>query len=233
MKKVSIVTNVIIILSLIVLSVFTTTFSTSYVFSYDNDNVIYNGDRNDNKVSIMINVYEGTDHINEMLDILNRYNAKATFFIGGIWAEKNMETLSKIMANGHEVGNHGYLHLDHSNMDYSQNYDEILMCHNLIKVYTGHDMRLFAPPSGAFNNATVDACNNLGYITIMWSKDTIDWRDHDVKLIYERATKSVSGGDFILMHPTECSVSALSAILEYYRINNLVATTVSDNLHTK
>jgi len=178
----------------------------------------------------MINVYEGADYVDAMIDILKEYDAKATFFVGGVWAEKNIATLGKIIANGHELGNHGYLHLDHNKLDYNQNYDEILTCHNLVKVYTDYTMNLFAPPSGAYNNATIQAAENLGYITIMWSKDTIDWRDHDTKLIYNRATEGVQGGDLILMHPTKCTVSALSAILENYKVNNLAAVTVSENL---
>ena len=91
-------------------------------------------------------------------------------------------------------------------------------------------MNLFAPPSGAFNKTTLQVANDLGYKTIMWSKDTIDWRDKDADLVYTRATKNVVGGDLILMHPTEHTAKALPNILEYYKNNNLVATTVSNTI---
>ena len=70
-------------------------------------------------------------------------------------------------------------------------------------------MNLFAPPSGSFNKSTLDACKELGYSVIMWSKDTIDWRDKDANLIYTRATNNISGGDFILAHPTEYTLKSL------------------------
>ena len=73
-----------------------------------------------------------------------------------------------------------------------------------------------------------DACKELGYSVIMWSKDTIDWRDKDANLIYTRATNNISGGDFILAHPTECTLKSLPLILEYYKLNNFNATTVSE-----
>ena len=92
------------------------------------------------------------------------------------------------------------------------------------------EMNLFAPPSGSFNKSTIQACKDLGYQTIMWSKDTIDWRDQDSNLIFSRATNNINSGDFILAHPTESTIKALPLILEYYNINNLQVSTVSECL---
>ena len=91
-------------------------------------------------------------------------------------------------------------------------------------------MTLFAPPSGAFSQNTLDASSDLGYQTIMWSLDTIDWRDQDSDLICERATKKAVGGSLILCHPTDKTLEALPKILKYYQNNNLIATTVSETL---
>ena len=201
-----------------------------YAFSYQNENVIYNGNRSSNKVSLMINVYWGTEYLDDMISIFEKYGVKTTFFVGGQWVEKEPEMLNKIISKGHEIGNHGFLHKDQEYLDYEQNYDEINVNHNLVKTLTGIEMNLFAPPSGSFNKSTIEAASSLGYRTIMWSKDTIDWRDKDANLIFSRATNKVFGGELILAHPTENTIKALPLILEYYKINNLVATTVSDCL---
>ena len=66
--------------------------------------------------------------------------------------------------------------------------------------------------------------------TIMWSKDTIDWRDKNSAIVYTRATKNAKGGDFVLMHPTPHTADALSDILKYYESSKLRAITVSENL---
>ena len=92
-------------------------------------------------------------------------------------------------------------------------------------------MTLFAPPSGAYNNKTLEIANNLNYKTIMWSKDTIDWRDKDENLIYSRATNNAKNGDLILMHPTQETLSALPKIIEFYKNNNFNLTTVSNNIN--
>lgn len=230
LKKFRIFCNIVIISIFVVLIAYMGASNSNFVFSYQNENVIYNGNRNSNKISIMFNVYWGTEYIDKILKILDDYSVTTTFFVGGSWVEKELVVLNKIISCGHEIGNHGYLHKDQEKLSYDQNYDEINANHNLVKVNTGVQMNLFAPPSGSYNKATIEAATNLGYTTIIWSKDTIDWRDKDANLIFKRATESIKGGDLILAHPTENTVKALPLILEYYKVNNIVATTVSNCL---
>ncbi|MDE7084166.1 MAG: polysaccharide deacetylase family protein, partial [Clostridia bacterium] len=130
----------------------------------------------------------------------------------------------------HEIASHGYFHKDHSKMNYEQNLAEIRPSVKLLNAMLGYDIALFAPPSGAFNDATVTAATSLNLKTIMWSRDTIDWRDSDVSLICNRATNGLENGEFILMHPMDVTVKALPQILDYIRENGLSAVTVSYNL---
>ena len=181
-------------------------------------------------VSLMFNVYQNTDNVIDIMDILDEYSAKATFFLGGCWADDNVECVREILARGHEVGSHGYFHKDHSKMNYEQNLNEIRTSVKLINAVLGQEIKLFAPPSGAFCDATVSAASKLGLKTIMWSRDTIDWRDNDVNLVSTRATKGLQTGEFILMHPMDVTVKALPKILTYIRENGLTAVTVSYNL---
>lgn len=229
-KSVTIITNMIIVCMLSTLMMFTLSVKTQYAFNYENTDVIYNGDRDTNKVCLMINVYWGNEYLDGILSTLDEYNVKTTFFVGGTWANKYPELLLKIAEHGHEIANHGYFHKDQDKLDYDANYEEINMCHKIVKATIGVDMNLFAPPSGAFNNATLQASTALGYRTIMWSRDTIDWRDKDSDLIYSRATKKTVGGDLILAHPTEKTLNALPNILKYYAEHGLIATTVTDVL---
>ena len=106
------------------------------------------------------------------------------------------------------------VHKDQEYLDYAQNYDEIHINHELVKTTINYEMTLFAPPSGSFNKSTIQASKDLGYSFIMWSKDTIDWRDKDANLIYTRATNNIKGGDLILVHPTLDTLKALPLILE-------------------
>lgn len=229
-KGYRILSNVVIVIMFLILITYIGASNYQYVFSYQNENIIYSGNRESKKISLMINVYWGSEYIEDMLDIFEEYSVKTTFFVGGQWVEKEPELLNLIVSRGHEIGNHGYLHKEQEYLNYDQNYDEISINHKLVKTLTGIDMSLFAPPSGSFNKSTLKASSNLGYTTIMWSKDTIDWRDKDSNLIFNRATSKVTGGELILAHPTECTLKALPLILEFYKLNNLFVTTVSDCL---
>ena len=103
-----------------------------------------------------------------------------------------------------------------------------LSYHFLIKRLTGYDVTLFAPPSGAYSVTTLKVAESLSYKTIMWTKDTIDWRDKSEKIVYNRAVKDITAGDFILMHPKEHTLKALPEILTYYENIGLHSITVSE-----
>ncbi|MBQ7307566.1 MAG: polysaccharide deacetylase family protein [Clostridia bacterium] len=200
------------------------------IFASNENKAIYNGNKNNKNVSLMINVYWGTEYMEDMMDILLEKKASATFFVGGSWTAMNTSMLQKICGNGFEIGSHGYSHLEHDKIDYQKNYDEIFTTHKIVKVLTGLDMSLFAPPSGAYNNTTLQACKDLNYNTIMWSKDTIDWRDQNPNLIFNRATKNLQNGDLILMHPTKATLTALPNIIDTIQNEGFCLTTVSENI---
>lgn len=102
--------------------------------------------------------------------------------------------------------------------------------HKIVKELLDVDMTLFAPPSGAYNKVTVEMANSLGYKTIMWTRDTIDWRDKNTDLIYSRAIKNASGGDLVLMHPTENTAQALPKIIDYLTQKGFEIVPVSENI---
>ena len=191
---------------------------------------IYNGDRSKNGVALSFNVYEGTEIVEGILDVLDEKNSKATFFIGGCWADDNIDTIKKILEKGHEIGSHGYFHKDHKKLDYEGNKQEIYITELIVKSLCGEKTTLFAPPSGSFSDVTLDAASDLGYKVIMWSKDTIDWRDKDSSLVYKRATGNPASGDLILMHPKPHTLSALPQIIDFYLINGFTFCTVGENV---
>lgn len=186
-----------------------------------------------NGVSLMFNVYWGTEEVYRILDILEENQAKATFFIGGCWADDNVECLREIFSKGHEIGNHGYFHKDHKTLSFQDNQKEIVNCNRFIELAIGEKVVLFAPPSGSYGENMLSVCKLLGMKTVLWSKDTIDWRDKDADVIYARATKDIKKGDFVLMHPMKETADALDKILKYYQENGLETVTVSENLQEK
>lgn len=210
-------------------------------FSLSSEVINTNAGKNDpiykgssaNKVSLMVNVYWGTEYLDPMLKIFEENGVHTTFFVGGMWVAENNDMLKKIYDAGHEIGNHGYYHKDHKKLNAERNHEEMNVTHLLVKDVLGIDMKLFAPPSGSFSKTTISEAEKMGYETIMWTHDTIDWRDHDAEKIYSRATKKLAGGDLVLMHPTADTVKALDRILKEVAAKGLTVAPVSKVITTE
>ncbi|MBO5328611.1 MAG: polysaccharide deacetylase family protein [Clostridia bacterium] len=232
MKKVfiSVFTNVIICVAILISTFVGFYPPTATEVSKDINNVFYRGKGANNCVSLMFNVYQNTENVYKILEILKENGSTATFFIGGSWADDNVDCVRSIYNNGFEIASHGYFHKDHEKLNLKQNTEEILPSVKLLNMICNTEIELFAPPSGAFSQKTATACASLNLKLIMWSRDTIDWRDQNEKLIYERATKDLTSGEFILMHPTDCTVKTLPKILNYIKENGFITETVSINL---
>lgn len=198
--------------------------------SYNSNGAIYSGNVKNNSVSLMFNVYMGNEYVESILQTLEKCDVKATFFVGGTWVNKNEDCFMKIVESGNEIGSHGYWHKEHDKITDDEQINEIVMTQELIQKICGIKMTLFAPPSGAFNKATINIASSLGYKTIMWSKDTIDWRDQDVNLITTRATENVAAGDLILCHPTKSTAYVLEEIINKIKEKGLKITTVGENI---
>ena len=230
-RKITLITNI------ILTAAFTAVFAVSFlpqkafpIYGGTDLAAVYNGDRDGNKVSLMFNVYENAEIVEKILDLLSARGVKATFFVGGCWADDNGKTLNRIVGEGHEIANHGYFHKDHAALDYEKNREEIYLTGVIVNALCGAEMKLFAPPSGSYSDATLQSAYDLGYKVVMWSKDTIDWRDSDRAKIVSRATKNLTGGDLILMHPKAHTLAALPEIIGYCEERNFHIVTVGENI---
>lgn len=220
-------------LAVIISAVFAIGFSVKSVvpvYGGKKTEAIYRGNVNEKKVSLMFNVYENAEIVEKIIETLDEHGAKATFFLGGCWADDNEKTLNKIVSSGHEIANHGYFHKDHKKLDYESNKQEIYLTEKIISALCGAKTTLFAPPSGSFSEATLSAATDLGYKVVMWSSDTIDWRDEDAEKIFTRATKNLSNGELVLMHPKIHTLNVLPRILAFYGDNGFSVVSVGDNL---
>ena len=164
---VNIVSNVVIGVMLTSIFAFTTIAEIRSVSSNNDSAPYFRGNSGVSNVSIMFNVYTGTEYIAPIMEILENNNVSATFFVGGSWANSHSDVLKSIYDNGYEIGNHGYWHKDHKKLSLQRNQEEIYINHQLIKELTNFDMTLFAPPSGSYSGITLDVAANLGYKTII------------------------------------------------------------------
>lgn len=188
---------------------------------------IFRGNPNKPMVSLMINVAWGNEYIQPMLNILKKEQVKATFFLDGSWLKKNVEMAKLIQQDGHEMSNHAYSHPNMSELGRSQATDQIMKTQTLLTKHLGVDNRLFAPPSGDFNDQTVKIAYEYNMKTILWTIDTVDWKKPSPAWIIRKISQRLEPGSLILMHPTSSSSEALSGIIQEVKRRGFVLGTVS------
>lgn len=185
--------------------------------------ILAEGDRGGAQISLLLSVYEGEEYIPPILDVLDEYGAKATFFVGGSWADGHAGALREIASRGHEVGNFGYFERDMSALPQEKCEQELRLCGALVEALTGARPSLFLPPCGAYGDGLLDAAEALGYTPVLWSKDTAC---ADAALVCERAAEG-EAGDFVRLLPSAETLSALPSVLRGFEERGLSAVTLS------
>jgi peptidoglycan/xylan/chitin deacetylase (PgdA/CDA1 family) len=177
----------------------------------------YHGVRGRDQISLAINVDWGEEYLPGMLRILRDKGVKATFFVTGNWASKYPDLLKEMATLGHEIGNHGYRHVHIKDLTREEIIALIEKNEELIRQITGQKTRLFTPPYGEIDQRITAVVSSIGYRTIMWSADTIDWQRPASVIIEERAVNKTDDGGIILIHPTKPTIYALEKIIDRLR----------------
>lgn len=193
----------------------------------------YRGNPNKPMVAFMINVAWGNEFIVPMLDTLDAEGVKATFFLDGSWLKKNPELAKAIQKRGHELSNHAYSHPAMSRVSRERARLEITKTEQLLKDTLGVKNVWFAPPSGDFDQETVEVAAEAGLRTVLWTLDTVDWKKPEPGAVIHKITERVEPGALILMHPTSSSSQALKGMIQGIRNKGLVLGTVSETLSSK
>lgn len=181
----------------------------------EEDVVIRSGLPNSNQLVFSCNVDWGEEVIPDMLNVLKENDIKITFFVSGRWAENNPDLLKEMYQAGHEIQSHGYSHKLCSQNSVDDIKEEILKTEQVILDILGIKTNVFAPPSGDYDETTVELCRSMGYQMALWSADTIDWREGSTaEVIKGRVLKKNLNGAIVLMHPKEETVKALPDLIE-------------------
>ena len=194
-----------ILVLLLVVGFYTIFRSNISVFNNDTKSMpIYKVDTENKNVSITFDInWCEEDYLYDILDVLDKHDVKATFFIMGKWVvypQGNLEKLQEIYNRGHEVGNHSYIHPNFTNIDEYRIKDEIQKTEDIIMDAIGVKTTLFRFPSGAFNESAINTVESLGYTPIHWSSDSVDWKNTSLDSEYNRIIKTIDKGGIMLFH---------------------------------
>jgi peptidoglycan/xylan/chitin deacetylase (PgdA/CDA1 family) len=142
-----------------------------------------------------------------LLNLLDEFNVKATFFVRGLWVKEHPDLATEIVNRGHALENHSLTHGHMNAMTDGQVKNEINQTTDIIKITTGYVPYLFRPPFGEYDERILRILKSEGYhYTILWTVDSYDWAEemNGVKItkdyIVNRVLNEVSNGGIILMH---------------------------------
>lgn len=142
--------------------------------------------------------YDGKNSTEKILDVLEKYNVHATFFmVGDRVNDETKSLLQRELALGCELGNHTYSH-----KHYGENVTvaDISKASERIKKYCGKSPTVFRCPGGKLTADIRNECKKEGMPLAYWSVDTEDWKSKDAKKIYKNVINQAYDGAIILMH---------------------------------
>ena len=175
------------------------------------------------------------DYIYSILDTLDKYNVKGTFFVMGGWinySDDNVTKLKAIDERGHEIGNHSYKHPSFSNIGESRIKDELTKTDETIEKYTGKKPKLFRFPSGDYNKQSYRTVISEGYIPIQWDTDSVDWKELGEDVEYNRIKKKLKPGSILLCHNnSKYTPKNIEKLLKEYTEQGYKFITVSELIY--
>ena len=170
------------------------------VFSNKKELPIYSVETEEKKIAISFDAAWGDNYTREILDILDKYNIKSSFFLVGFWIDKYPEHVKEIHRRGHDVGNHSTNHPYMTKLSEEEMIKELNITGNKIKELTKEKPILFRPPFGDYNDKLISVCRDNGYYVIQWDVDSLDWKEMGVQPVVDRVVRNVKNGSIVLFH---------------------------------
>ena len=176
---------------------------------------IYCVQRDQKMIAISFDAAWGNEDTQELIDILARYNVKATFFVVGEWVDKYPESVKALHDAWHEVMNHSDDHAHMTQLSKEEIIADVEACNDKIEAVTGVRPTLIRPPYVEYDDNVITAIRSIGMEPIQWDVDSLDWKDLSAQEITKRVTSKVQAGSIVLFHNAALHTpEALPTILE-------------------
>ena len=176
---------------------------------------VYCVQRDDKLVSISFDAAWGNEDTQRLIDILDGYGVRTTFFVVGDWVDRYPESVQALHEAGHEVMNHSSSHAHFSALSSGEITRDISACSKKIEEITGVSPTLFRCPYGEYDDHVIQAVRSLGMTAVQWDVDSLDWKGISAQEIQRRVLDRVQPGSIVLFHnAAENTPDALPGILE-------------------
>lgn len=195
---------------------------------------VYSVDADKKVIALTFDAAWGADKTQGILDVMNEYNAKGTFFLVGFWIDKYEKETKAIAEAGFEIGNHSRNHLNMPKLSENEIENEIEYVNDRVFDLTGKKPKYFRAPFGDYNNKLMTSLEGLNMVGVQWSIDSLDWKGLSAKQIYDRVVPKAKSGDIVLFHNNSDHVlDALPMVLTALRAQGFEFVTIADLVLTE
>lgn len=195
--------GLLIILFFIILLIFAAYLLTNHIItvsSAERKLPIYSVDTQEKKIAITFDAAWTNQDTDALIEILQKHNATATFFIVGDWASKFPESVKAFYDAGHTIANHSDTHKAFSKCSRKEIKKEIFDCNEKLEGIIGEKITLVRAPSGDYTNQSIEVATDMDMLTIQWNCDSLDYTKLSVDEIVNRVVNGVSNGSIVLFH---------------------------------
>ena len=156
-------------------------------------------------MALTFDISWGHETVHKVLPILEDHRIKATFFLSGPWSQQHEQIVREIAGAGHEIASHGGKHVNLSQYDKATIQENIGSTDEILRKISGQQPRYFRPPNGDYDDLVITTARELGYETVIWSIDSLDWKNPGPEYMIDRVTREAFPGAIILFHASDSS----------------------------
>lgn len=236
LKKKSVIWSIVAVSLLVILSIGTYFGAAAPVYFGKSTRKVpvYSVDTDKKVVALSFDAAWGADKTQGILDILNKNEISATFFLVGFWIDKYEEETKAIAKAGLDIGNHTRNHLNMTVLSEDEIKKEIDDVNRRIEKLCGVVPKYFRAPFGAYNNKLIESVKGAGLTPVQWSIDTLDWKGITTREIVNRVVPKAKNGDIILFHNNSDNVlNALPLVIEGLKMKGFSFVKMSDLVLTE
>ncbi len=198
----------------------------------DDPSAIYSVKTDKKQIALTFDISWGEERTGPILDVLEQKGVKkATFFLSSPWAESHPNIVKRIVDMKYEIGSHGHRHDNYSQYNEEQIRTQIGKADAILTKLTGKKPNLIRFPNGDFDKRVLKIAEQMGYKTIQWDTDSLDWKNPGVDQIIKRVVGKAHPGDIVLMHASDScrqTHEALPVIIDQLRDQGYEFVTVSE-----
>ena len=228
--------RIIMVLLLLVISILIINKNKNYnlvsAFSLTKELPIYSVQRDDKKIAISFDAAYGDEYTLDILDTLDKYDVKSTFFLVKFWVDKFPNQVVEIYKRGHEIGNHSATHPNMSTLSKEEMIQELNSTGEAIYELTGEKPFLFRPPYGDYNDTLIKTCREIEYYPIQWDIDSLDWKELGVQPVVDTVVRNINSGSIVLFHNNAKYISEyLPIVIERLQENGFEIVPISELIY--